>query len=159
MKQTLTLIAFILLLAAGATAQKLSYSAVVRNSDNQLVANQNVTVTVSIANSQTGAAVYTETHSTAQTNPNGLLTLTIGEGSNKTGSLSNVTWPTAFITTEYTLPGGSQVVNTVPVNAVPYALYADLFSPESILNAVGAMTPEQKAALRQALGITTGDGN
>ena len=159
MKHTLTLIAAILLLAAGATAQKLSYSAVVRNSDNQLVANTNMTVEISIANSSTGNPVYAETHATAQTNPNGLLTLTIGEGTNKTGSLSNVTWPTAFITTDYTLPSGSHVINTVPVNAVPYALYADLFSPESILNAVGAMSPEQKAALRQALGITTGDGN
>ncbi len=158
MKRTLTLIAAILLLAAGATAQKLSYSAVVRNGDNQLVANTNMTVEISIANSSTGNPVYAETH-TAQTNPNGLVTLTIGDGTDKTGNLSNVTWPTAFITTDYTLPGGAQVVNTVPVNAVPYALYADLFSPESILNAVGAMTPEQKAALRQALGITTGDGN
>ncbi len=159
MKRTLTLIAAILLLAAGATAQKLSYSAVVRNSDNQLVANQNVTVTVSIANSQTGAAVYTETHATAQTNPNGLVTLTIGDGTDKTGNLSNVTWPTAFITTDYTLPSGSHVINTVPVNAVPYALYADQFSPESILNAVGAMTPEQKAALLQALGVNPDNGN
>ena len=159
MKHTLTLIAAILLLAAGATAQKLSYSAVVRNGDNQLVANTNMTVEISIANSSTGNPVYAETHATAQTNPNGLLTLTIGEGTNKTGSLSNVTWPTAFITTDYTLPSGSHVINTVPVNVVPYALYADLFSPESILNAVGAMSPEQKAALRQALGITTGDGN
>ena len=158
MKQTLTLIAAFLLLAAGVTAQKLSYSAVVRNSDNQLVADKDVMVVISIANSLTGAAVYSETHA-AQTNPNGLVTLTIGEGTNKTGNLSNVTWPTAFITTDYTLPGSTHVINTVPVNAVPYALYADTFSPESILNAVGAMSPEQKAALLQALGITPDNGD
>ena len=158
MKHTLTLIAAFLLLAAGATAQKLSYSAVVRNSANQLVANESVTVVISIANSLTGDAVYTETHA-VQTNPNGLVTLTIGEGTNKTGNLSKVTWPTAFITTDYTLPDNSNVVNTAPVNAVPYALYADTFSPESLLHAVGAMSPEQKAALLQALGVTPNNGD
>ena len=156
MKQNLTLIAAFLLLTVGAAAQKLSYSAVVRNSENQLVANESVTVAVSIANSVTGNVVYSEVHA-AQTNQNGLVTLIIGEGTNKTGNLSDVTWPTAFITTDYTLSGDAHVINTVPVNAVPYALYADTFSPESILNAVGAMTPEQKAALRAALGITTGN--
>lgn len=158
MKQTITLITTLLLLAATTTAQRLNYSAVVRNSDNQIVANENVTVVISIANSLTGDAVYTETHA-AQTNPNGLVTLTIGEGTNKTGNLSKVTWPTAFITTDYTLPDNSNVVNTAPVNAVPYALYADTFSPESLLHAVGAMSPEQKAALLQALGVTPANGD
>lgn len=158
MKQNLTLIAAFLLLAAGTTAQKLGYSAVVRNSDNQLVADKNVTVVISIANTLTGDAVYTETHTT-QTNSNGLVSLTIGDGTSKTGNLSKVTWPTAFITTDYTLPGGAHVINTAPVNAVPYALYADTFSPEGLLQAVGAMSPEQKAALLQALGVTPDNGN
>ena len=81
MKKVTIIFAAILLLVVAATAQnqKLSYSAVVRNSANELVVNQTVTVAVSIANSETGAAVYSETHSNVQTNQNGLLTLTIGE--------------------------------------------------------------------------------
>ena len=67
-------------LAVGAAAQKLSYSAVVRNSANELVANTNLTVAISIANSNGGPAVYSETHSGVQTNQNGLLTLVIGAG-------------------------------------------------------------------------------
>ena len=125
MKKTLTLIAALVLLAVGATAQKLSYSAVVRNSANELQANKTLTVGVSIANNATGnPAVYSETHSGVQTNQNGLLTLTIGDGGNQTGSMSGVTWSTAFITSDYTLPDGAHVTNTVPVTAVPYALSA-----------------------------------
>ena len=125
MKQTLTLFAALVLLAVGATAQKLSYSAVVRNSANELQANKTLTVGVSIANNATGnPAVYSETHSGVQTNQNGLLTLTIGEGTNVSGNLTQVTWPSAYITTTYTIDG-STVTNTVAVNAVPYALYAE----------------------------------
>ncbi|MBR4638494.1 MAG: fibrobacter succinogenes major paralogous domain-containing protein, partial [Bacteroidales bacterium] len=124
MKRTLTLFAALVLLAVGAAAQKLSYSAVVRNSANELVANQTLTVVVSIANSNGGPAVYSETHSGVQTNQNGLLTLVIGDGGSQAGSMSDVTWSTAYITSDYTMPDGAHVTNTVPVTAVPYALSA-----------------------------------
>ena len=126
MKKILTLFAALVLLAVGATAQKLSYSAVVRNSANELVVNKTLTVEISITNgvpSATVAPVYSETQ-TATTNQNGLLSLTIGDNPTHTGDLSNVTWPTAYITTTYTIDG-STVTNTVAVNAVPYALYAE----------------------------------
>lgn len=155
MKKIITLFA-VILMVVGATAQNVSYSAVVRNSDNVLQTEKNLTVVVSIANSLTDEPVYTEVHS-AQTNQNGLMSLTIGGGTDKTGNISNVTWPTAFITTDITLPGDVHVINTMPVNAVPYALYGDTFSPEAVLEAVGKMSDEQKAALRETLGITTGD--
>ena len=64
MKKATTILAVILLMAVGVTAQKLSYSSVVRNSTtNELVVNENLTVTISIANSNCGAVVYSETHS------------------------------------------------------------------------------------------------
>ena len=124
MKRTLTLFAALVLLAVGAAAQKLSYSAVVRNSANELVANKTLTVAISIANSNGGPAVYSETHSGVQTNQNGLLTLVIGDGGSQAGSMSDVTWSTAYITSDYTMPDGAHVTNTVPVTAVPYALSA-----------------------------------
>ena len=159
MKKATTILTAILLVAVAATAQnpKLSYSAVVRNSANELVANENITVAVSIANSETGAAVYAETH-TVTTNQNGLVSLTIGEGTVESGSLAAVDWRNAYITTQYTLPDGNSLTSTMPVNAVPYALYADNISPEALLGAVGAMTAEQKAALKEALGVTGGGG-
>ena len=79
MKRTLTLFAALVLLAVGAAAQKLSYSAVVRNSANELVASKSITVIIAIANSENGSAVYSETHAVT-TNQNGLVSLTIGEG-------------------------------------------------------------------------------
>ena len=137
MKKVITILAAILLAAVAATAQnpKLSYSAVVRNSANELVANQTVTVAVSIANSETGTAVYSETHSNVQTNQNGLLTLTIGDGTVEDGDLAAVEWNTAYITTQYTLPDGSLLVSTMPVNAVPYALYAENAGNSTQVNA------------------------
>ena len=137
MKKITTILAVILLLAVSMTAQnpKLSYSAVVRNSANELVANENITVAVAIANDASGTAVYAETHNVT-TNANGMVSLTIGEGTGATGSLADVTWKTAYITATYTLPGGATVVNTVPVSAVPYALYADNVSAEAVGGAV-----------------------
>ena len=137
MKKITTILAVILLLAVSMTAQnpKLSYSAVVRNSANELVANENITVAVAIANGVSGTAVYAETHNVT-TNANGMVSLTIGEGTGATGSLADVTWKTAYITATYTLPGGATVTNTVPVSAVPYALYADNVSAEAVGGAV-----------------------
>ncbi len=158
MKKAITIFAAILLLAVGATAQKLSYSAVVRNSANELVANENLTVAVSIANGNGGAAVYSETHNVT-TNQNGLVTLMIGAGTNPTGSMSDVTWQTAFITSDYTLPNGSHVVNTTPVTAVPYALSAGNISADALVGAVASLTEEQKASVLAALGLTGGSGD
>lgn len=173
MKKVTTILAAILLMVVGATAQNLSYSAVVRNSDNELVVNANLTVAVSIANSNGGAVVYSETHNVT-TNQNGLVTLTIGDGTGVTGSMSDVTWQTAFITSDYTLPNGSHVVNTTPVTAVPYALYAEKSGSSAagsasiaggavnfsmpISDFVNNLTDEQKTELCEALGCSSGGG-
>ena len=160
MKRATILFAAILLLAITATAQtpKLSYSAVVRFPSNELVVNQQVTVIIAIRDSQTAVGyVYDETH-TVTTNQNGMFSLTIGDGADQHGSLADVDWRTASITTQSILPGDISLVNTIPVTAVPYALYADNFSPEALLGAVSAMTDEQKAALKEALGVTGGGG-
>jgi hypothetical protein len=57
--------------------QKFSYQSVIRNSSNQLVANQQVGIKISILQgTANGAAVYAETHSPL-TNSNGLATIEI----------------------------------------------------------------------------------
>ena len=174
MKKATTILAVILLMAVGVTAQKLSYSSVVRNSTtNELVVNENLTVTISIANSNGGAVVYSETHSVT-TNQNGLVTLLIGDGTGVTGSMSDVTWQTAYITSNYTLPDGSHVQNTAPVTAVPYALYAEKTGGSAtgsahvsdgnvtismpISDFVSNLTDAEKAELCAALGCSGGGG-
>ena len=124
MKKVTTILAAILLMAVGAAAQKLSYQAVVRNSSNELVPNTALTVEVSILDA-VGAVQYAETHS-ATTNQNGLLVLTIGDGTVTAGTtVADVNWNGAAI--QSVVKNGGAVVATItsPVNAVPYALYAE----------------------------------
>ena len=156
MKKTTTLFAAILLLAVGATAQKLSYQAVVRNNANELVTETTVQVAVTVLNAN-NAVQYSETHANVQTNRNGLLSLMIGDGV-PTGSatLAGVEWPGASLRTVITLPDNTTITNVTPVNSVPYALYAENVSPEALLAAVNAMTAEQKAAFKETLAFTCG---
>ena len=136
MKRTLTLFAAILLLAAGAAAQKLSYQAVVRNDANELVAETTVQVSVTVLNAS-NAVQYAETHANVQTNRNGLLSLMIGEGT-PTGSatLADVVWADASVRTVITLPNSTTITSVTPVNSVPYALYADNVSPNMVSEAI-----------------------
>ncbi len=126
MKRLFTLIAvlFLAMVAAFGQNNKLSYQAVVRNSANELVANENITVVISILNGTTADApvAYSEQH-TVTTNQNGLMSLLIGDGTNQTGSFADVQWDNASVKSEITLPDGN-VTSIVPMTAVPYALYA-----------------------------------
>ncbi len=130
MKKLLTLL-FTLFLLAGAFAQapqKMNYQAVVRNANNSLVANQNVSVRITLLQgSATGAAVYAETHN-VQTNANGLMTLEIGGGSATNGSFAAIDWANGpyFIKSEIDPDGGINysVTSTQQLMSVPYALYA-----------------------------------
>ena len=106
--------------------QKLSYQAVIRNASNGLVANTNVGIRVSVLQgSQTGNAVYVETH-TATTNNNGLVNLQIGGGIVVSGAFDSINWAfgSYFIKTETDPTGGTNysIVGTNQLLSVPYAL-------------------------------------
>ena len=105
------------------SGQKLSYQAVIRNSANQLVTNTQLEVTIGIANSENGAAVYTE-HHTVTTNANGLISLMIGTGDNRTGDWGQIEWEHAYVTTN-TVVDGVPVTHKVELTAVAHAFYAD----------------------------------
>ena len=81
MKKFLLILSFLMFSLAALFAQapqRMTYQAVVRNSANVLVANQNVSARISILQgSAQGAAVYVETHSVTS-NANGLITIEIG---------------------------------------------------------------------------------
>jgi hypothetical protein len=106
----------------------MSYQAVIRNSNNQLVTNQTVGMKFSILKgSTTGTVVYSETQ-TQSTNTNGLVTVKIGAGTLVSGSYSTINWgaDTYFIKIE-TDPSGSNnytITGTSQLLSVPYALYA-----------------------------------
>jgi len=121
-------------MAGLAQNDKISYQAVVRNSANQLVYDQDLTVTVGIANSESGTAVYTETHAT-HSNPNGLISLLIGDGTPVSGSDWNaIQWNSAWVTAVISQGGTVLATHHLPLSAVPYALYADQVDPAALAN-------------------------
>ncbi len=89
--------------------QKMSYQSVVRNATNQIVANQNIGVKISIIEgSLAGTTVYAERHTTT-TNANGLFTLEAGGGTPTTGTFSTINWGNGshYIKSEIDLTGGT----------------------------------------------------
>ena len=120
-----------LLLSIGSFAQttpeKMSYQAVVRDADGQLVSDTAVGMQISILqNTTTGTAVYVEIH-TPTSNENGLVSIEIGMGATS-DDFSSIDWNTGpyFIKTETDLTGGSNYVisGTSQLMSVPYALHA-----------------------------------
>jgi len=118
-------IAFMCMISLAQAPQKMSYQAVIRNSDNVLVVNQSVGVRISILiYSVTGDVIYTEMQ-TSTTNGNGLLSIEIGGEE----PLPVFDWKDGpfFLKTEidptggtnYTISGISQLLS------VPYAFYAE----------------------------------
>ena len=130
MKKLLTTLAlFVMTVALLAQApQKFSYQAVVRDAAGNLVRNAPVSVRVSIVkNSADGVAVYCETHRPTS-NANGLLTLTIGDGTVVGGDMTTIDWADGpyFLKTETDITGGTNynLLGSQQLLSVPYALYA-----------------------------------
>ncbi|MDN3693744.1 hypothetical protein QWZ06_16300 [Chryseobacterium tructae] len=139
----------------------MSYQAIIRNSSNQLVSNQNVGMRFSILKgSTTGTVVYSETQ-TQSTNNNGLVSVKIGTGTLVSGSYSTINWGADiyFIKIEtdpngannYTITGTSQLLS------VPYALYAKT-SGSSIPGPQGATGAQGIQGVTGATGITGAQG-
>jgi hypothetical protein len=110
--------------------QSFSYQAVVRNANNELVANKQVGMKISLLQtSESGTAVYVETH-TPTTNANGLVSIAIGGGTKDPSSaaFTSVDWANGpyFVKTETDPAGGTSysLTTTSQLLSVPYALYA-----------------------------------
>ncbi|MEI6049506.1 MAG: fibrobacter succinogenes major paralogous domain-containing protein [Bacteroidota bacterium] len=115
---------FLLLTASAQTPQKMSYQAVIRNNNNQLVPNHAIGMQISILQgSPGGTAVYTEKQ-TPNTNANGLITIEIGGGI----GFDAINWANDiyFIKTETDPLGGTDytITGTSQLLSVPYALHA-----------------------------------
>ena len=127
MKKILTLLTllFAITYICAQSPARLSYQSVVRNSENQLVVQEEIIVQFQLHNhSPLAPAVYSEQH-TVTSNQNGLISLIIGEGTGQIGDLGAVTWNDAYICTQYSLAGEVMLADTQKITAVPYACYAD----------------------------------
>jgi len=121
--------------------EKMSYQAVIRNSSDQLVANTNIGMQISILQgSLTGKAVYVEQQTTSA-NANGLVSIEIGGGTVISGSFTAIDWAsgTYYIKTETDPAGGTNytITGTSQILSVPYALYAKKAETTEIFNITG----------------------
>ncbi len=137
-KLTLFLILLQSTIALAQAPQKMAYQSVVRNAANQIVANQNIGVKISIVEgSITGTIVYAETHTTT-TNANGLCTLEAGGGTPTTGTFAAINWSNGahYIKSEIDVTGGTNYAlsGTMELLSVPYALYAAKSGNASLIN-------------------------
>ena len=132
MKKIFTFLAAVLLTANvfAQTPEKMSYQAIVRNADDELVTNANVNMKISILQgSEEGTAVYVETQ-TAQTDQNGLISIQIGgdNASIVSGDFSAIDWGSDafYVKTETDPTGGTDysITGTSQLLSVPYALHA-----------------------------------
>lgn len=119
---------FLALSVCAQVPEKMSYQAVIRDSDNNLVVNKGIGMQICILQGSTsGTAVYVETQNSI-TNSNGLVSIEIGNGSIKSGSFSDIVWDDGpyYLKTEIDLNGGSDytITGINQLISVPYALHA-----------------------------------
>jgi uncharacterized protein (TIGR02145 family) len=108
--------------------QSFSYQAVVRGVNNELVANKNIGIKISLLqDSENGIVAYAETH-TPTANDNGLVSIAIGAGTKVSGDFATIDWSKGpyFVKTEMDPTGGTiySLTSVSQLLSVPYALYA-----------------------------------
>jgi uncharacterized repeat protein (TIGR02543 family) len=121
-------LAMIALTLSSQTPQGINYQTVVRDEVGNILANQGVSVQLTIrAGAPDGETVYTETHD-ALSNGFGLVNLVIGLGTPVTGSFSAIQWGTSthFLETAVGMPGSKnfQVLGITQFLSVPYAQFS-----------------------------------
>jgi len=117
-----------------------SYQMVVRDGSQQVLANSQIGIQISILKgSSNGNVVYRETHA-VKTNINGLASLEVGGGNVLSGLMNNIDWANGpyFLKTETDLKGGNQYTldGTVQLLSVPYALFAGNVKDTSSTNEI-----------------------
>mgnify|MGYP001061020495 CR=1 FL=1 len=125
------LLSFLLSTVAGfsQTPQAMSYQAVIRAANGDLMTNSEVRVKISILQSgESGPQVYVEEH-LSTTNSNGLISLEIGRGDALSGQFDTINWSLGnYYARIETDPDGGfdySVSQTTQLLSVPFAFYAE----------------------------------
>ena len=113
----------------GQTPQAMSYQAVIRAENGDLITNSEVRVRISILqNDESGPEVYAEEH-LSTTNSNGLISLEIGKGDILSGLFDTINWSLGnyYVQVETDPEGGFNygISQTSKLLSVPYAFYAE----------------------------------
>jgi hypothetical protein len=153
-----------LFIATGVFAQapeRMSYQAVVRDQNSNLVTNQTIGLDVRIhTGSSLGPVVYIELH-TVTTNENGLVSLEIGGGSPSEGQFSEIDWGSGphYISTRVDLSGGTNFtfMGASQLLSVPYALYAKT-TGDTVAGPMGPTGPQGIQGVQGEVGPTGAQG-
>jgi hypothetical protein len=113
----------------GQAPKTISYQGVARNAAGQPIPNQNIKIKLSLLETATSStALYAETHNPTTTGQ-GLFAVQIGAGVVLSGTYNTLDWSNGpkFVKTEIDPTGGNNFTlsSTNPLNAVPFALYAE----------------------------------
>ena len=162
--------------------ERMTYQAVVRDAQNEIVANQGVSVEVSITQTTvSGTVVFEERHSPS-TNVNGLFTISLGTGTPLSGSLGSIDWSQGpyFVNSNIDPTGGSNysIQASTQLVSVPYAMYAEAAGSianidvylqnnasfdnavTNIINSLGLSNPVIDASIsNDSLFLSLGDGS
>lgn len=108
--------------------EKVNYQAVIRDSDNKPVTDQEITMEITLLQGSPteGKSVYTETHK-VNTSTDGVIAILIGDGETPEGQFSGIDWSSGpfFLSTETTINGEQELISgTTQLLSVPYALHA-----------------------------------
>ena len=119
---------FLSLSSIAQAPQAFQYQAIARNNQGLPIINQAVSLRISIiAGSTSGNILYVETHNLS-TNPYGLFTIQIGQGTVANGAFGTINWASNshFLKVEMDETGGIayQDMGTTQLISVPYALHA-----------------------------------
>lgn len=107
--------------------QKISYQAIVRDPSNHIIANQDISIRISIlTDSIDGQVCYLETHN-PKSNSTGIVQINIGDGTAISGKFTSVPWnnQNLYVKTEMDFQGGNNynIFGTTRLVSVPYSLY------------------------------------
>ena len=138
--------------------KKMSYQAVIRDNNDNLVANQQIGLQIRILQGSVyGASVFVEVH-TPTTNENGLASLMIGEGNVVYGGFDDIDWSNEeyFLEVQIDLTGGDNyaITTTSQFLSVPYAYHAK--TAENVTGVVEVVETDPIFAESQAAKITEG---
>ncbi len=105
-----------------------SYQMVIRNGNNELVANTTVGIRIGLLGGNAADTVWYEEEHKVKTNLNGLAYITIGKGNMLKGAISTIDWTRGpfFIKSETDPTGGTNysLIIVSQMLSVPYAIYA-----------------------------------
>lgn len=153
-------------IAMAQEAQKkfINYQGVARNSGDQLMTNESMTIGIALkTGSATGAAAYAENHSVT-TDANGVFSLKIGNGDAISGDYDTISWgeEATYVTV---LLNGSEI-GTTEMMAVPYALssgngaqHADEVPYDNSISGLAASNAQQAIDELVGSGIVDADAD